>query len=62
MRDSGGELELFEVARTYRSVYALRSRYDRLPVLTVSAAIAYGERILAMDRASTLAGPARSSR
>ena len=43
MRNSGGERELFEVAHAYRAVYALRSAYDREPVLTVSAAIAYGE-------------------
>lgn len=45
MRNSGGERELFEVAHAYRAVYALRTAYDRKSFLTVSAAIAYGERI-----------------
>ena len=50
MGNSDGKRELFEVARAYRVVYALRSAYDRQPVLTVSAAIAYGERMLRADR------------
>jgi hypothetical protein len=62
MTDSGGERELFEVARTYRAVYALRSRDDRLPVLTVSAAIAYGETLLRADRLRMPSGPAVSAR
>ena len=62
MRNCGGERELFEVAHAYRAVYALRSAYDREPVLTVSAAIAYGELSLRMDRLRTLAEPAASAR
>lgn len=42
--------EVFEVARAYRAVYALRTAYDRQPILTVSAAIAYGELMLRADR------------
>ena len=38
------------------------SAYDRTPVLTVSAAIAYGERLRRMDRAPALADPAASAR
>jgi len=62
MRNCGGEREPFEVAHAYRAVYALRSAYDREPVLTVSAAIAYGELSLRMDRLRTLAEPAASAR
>jgi hypothetical protein len=61
MRNSGGERELFEVAHAYRAVYALRSAYDRQPVLTVSAAIAYGELSLRMGRLRTPAEPAASA-
>ncbi len=49
MGNSDGGRGLFEVARAYRAVYALRTDYDRQSVMTVSAAIAYGERILRMD-------------
>jgi hypothetical protein len=62
MRNSGGERQLFEMAHVYRAVYALRSAYDRQPVLTVTAAIAYGERILRMDRLPMPADPAASGR
>ena len=62
MRNSGGEKQLFEMAHAYRAVYALRSAYDRQPVLTVSAAIAHGERILRMDRLPMPADPAASAR
>ena len=62
MRNSGDERELFEVAHAYRAVYALRSAYDRKPVLTVSAAIAYGELSLRTDRLRTPAEPAASAR
>ena len=56
MGNSDDRRELFEVARAYRAVYALRTAYDRQPVLTVSAAIAYGELMLRADR---LAHPGR---
>ena len=62
MRDSGGERQLFEMAHAYRAVYALRSAYDRGAVLTVSGAIAYGERILRMNHLSVPADPAASTR
>lgn len=62
MGNSDGRRELFEVARTYRAVYALRRGYDRQPVLTVSAAIAYGERMLRADRLRMPAHPATSAR
>ena len=62
MRNSGGERELFEVAHAYRAVYALRTAYERQSVLTVSAAIAYGELILRMDRLRLSADPAPSAR
>ncbi len=62
MRNSGGERELFEVAHAYRAVYALRTDYDRQSVLTVSAAIAYGELTLRMDRLRTPADPKVSAR
>ena len=62
MRDSGGERQLFEMAHAYRAVYGLRSAYDRTPVLTVSGAIAYGERILRTDRLPMPADPAPSAR
>ena len=62
MRNSGGERELFEVARTYRAVYALRTAYDRKSVLTVSAAIAYGELTLRMDRLLMPVDPTVSAR
>ena len=62
MRDSGGERQLFEMAHAYRAVYALRSAYDRMPVLTVSAAIAYGERLRGMGRVQAPADPAASPR
>src|ERR687892_339431 len=68
-RNGGGEMgnsddrrELFEVARAYRAVYDLRSAYDRQPVLTVSAAIAYGELMLRADRLPIPADPAASAR
>jgi len=51
MRDGGVDRQLFEKAHAYRAVYALRSAYDRAPVLTVSAAIAYDERLRRVDRA-----------
>ena len=53
-----GERELFEIARAFRAVYALCGDYDRQPGLTVSAAIAYGERLL---RAEPLRPPAAST-
>ena len=62
MRNSGGERQLFEMAHAYRAVYALRSAYDRTPVLTVSAAIAYGERLRRIDRLRAPADPAASAR
>jgi len=54
--------DVFEVARAYRAVYALRSAYDRQPVLTVSAAIAYGALMLRRDGPRMPAGPAVSAR
>ena len=62
MRNSGAERELFEVAHAYRAVYALRSVYDRRPVLTVSAAIAYGELTLRLERLRVPADPTLSAR
>ena len=62
MGTSDGRRDLFEVARTYRAVYALRTAYDRQPVLTVSAAIAYGERMLRADRLRMPADSAASAR
>ena len=62
MGTSDGGREVFEVVRAYRAVYALRTAYDRQPILTVSAAIAYGELSLRMDRLRTLAEPAASAR
>jgi len=59
---SGGGRELFEVARTYRAVYALRTAYDRQPVLTVSAAIAYGELTMRSNRLGMPADPATPAR
>jgi hypothetical protein len=47
MPNDGGQA-LYEVAQVYRAVYALRTAYDRQPVLTVSAAVAYGELLLRM--------------
>lgn len=35
----------------YRRAYALRSRYDSEPVLTVKAAVAHGERTMRTARA-----------
>ena len=61
MRNSGAR-ELFEVAQVYRAVYALRTAYDCQPVLTVSAAIAYGELLLRRDRLSMPADPTASAR
>ena len=58
MPNSGGERELFGVAHAYRAVYALRTDYDRQPILTVSAAIAYGE--LTLSFSSCPAPPGRS--
>ena len=48
---------VFEMAHADRAVYALRSAYDRQPVLTVTATIAYSERILRMDRLPMPADP-----
>jgi hypothetical protein len=62
MGNSDGRRELFEVVRAYRAVYDLRSAFDRQPVLTVSAAIAYGELMLRADRPRTPADPAGSAR
>jgi len=62
MRNSGGERELFEVAHAYRAVYALRTAYDRKSVLTVSAAIAYGELALRVERMRMPADPTASAR
>jgi hypothetical protein len=62
MRNSGGERELFEVAHPYRAVYALRTAYDRKSVLTVSAAIAYGELALRVERMRMPADPTVSAR
>jgi hypothetical protein len=62
MRNSGGERQLFEMAHAYRAVYALRSAYDRQPVLTVSAAIAYGELTLRIERQRMPADPTASAR
>ena len=36
----------------YRRAYALRSRYDSEPVLSVKAAVAYGERTMHKARAT----------
>lgn len=54
--------EVFEVARAYRAVYALRTAYDRQPVLNLSAAIAYGETLLRADRLHMPSGPALPAR
>ena len=62
MRNNGGDQQLFEMALAYRAVYAFRSATDRTPVLTVSGAIAYGERRLRMDRLHPPAEPAASAR
>ena len=62
MGNSDGRRELFEVARAYRAVYDLRTAFDRQPVLTVSAAIAYGELMLRADRPRMPADPAASAR
>lgn len=62
MGNSDGGRELFEVASAYRAVYALRTAYDRQPILTITAAIAYGELMLRTDRLRMPAGPAVSAR
>lgn len=49
MPNSSGR-DLFELAQVYRAVYALRTAYDRQPVLTVSAAVAYGELLMRTGR------------
>jgi hypothetical protein len=59
--NSGGR-ELFEVAQVYRSVYALRAAYDRQPVMTVPAAIDYGELLLRRDRLKIPADQAAPTR
>jgi len=43
--------DLLERLVIYRRAYALRSRYDSEPVLTIEAAIAYGERAKRTARA-----------
>jgi hypothetical protein len=43
--------DLLERLVIYRRAYALRSRYDSEPVLSVKAAIAYGERTMRTARA-----------
>jgi len=43
--------DLLERLMAYRRAYALRSRYDSAPVLTVDAAIAYGEQTKRAARA-----------
>ena len=58
MSNSGREL--FELAQVYRAVYALRSAYDRQPVLTVSAAVAYGEELMGADSLTRADQPAPS--
>jgi len=62
MGTSDGGREVFEVVRAYRAVYALRTAYDRQPILTVSAAIAYGELMLRADRLRMPVAPAVSAR
>jgi hypothetical protein len=61
MRSSSGR-ELFNLAQVYRAVYALRADYDRQPVLTVPAAIAYGEFLLRSGRLYTPTGRAISAK
>jgi hypothetical protein len=57
---SNSERELFELAQVYRAVYALRSAYDRQPVLRVSAAIAYGKELMGADSLSRADQPTPS--
>ena len=61
MRNDSGR-GLFELAQVYRAVYELRTAYDRQAVLTVSAAIAYGELLLRRERLNIPADQAASTR
>jgi hypothetical protein len=42
--------EAFERLWVYRQVYAYRSPYDSEPVLSIEAAVAYGELLLRLNR------------
>ena len=47
--------DLLERLVVYRRVYHLRSDYDSKPVLTVAAAVAYGEQLAKAGRIAAIA-------